>query len=261
MRHRALLLACIACAATLCGCGRGSTPHTTLTLRGGPSPLRALGGVIAEFERQHPEITVNADFGCPPCVLPPNPDSNARPDVLVAMGKRDISRLQQAGVLTPGPVSTCGSARLALVAPQNARKPIHVLGDLLTDAVHKVGIGDPEQTDLGAYTVAAFKRAGMYGEIPRKLAPAKSGCDLLKSVALSINDAAIVYDFCVAVDTGSARRVQVLSTDLYDPIPMLIVANQQSEDAAQAQTFVDFVASEAARPLLEAKGVQPPLAK
>jgi molybdate transport system substrate-binding protein len=241
-------------ALTVAGCGKSA--RTTVLVRGGPSLLRVLEEVGPAFEAEHPDVSIVTDFSCPPCVLPATEGASAKMDVLVSVGDMDIKSLAKRGTIDPGQPATFGTARLALVAPKRGRVQLRGLGDLLTEPVHKVGIGDPEQTDLGHYTQLALQRAGILNELQAKVVVAKSGCDLLKSVALVLYDAAIVYDFCIAADNSSAESVEVLSTRLYDPIPMYVVANRASEVSPQAQEFVDFVASPAARPYLERKGIK-----
>lgn len=242
--------------ALLGGCQPGTK---RLAVRGGPS----LNGLFAElaraFEAENPRLRVDGDFTCPPCILL---QPGGRPptfDLFVALGDQEIEFLQtQPNGLAFGERRTLGHTSLVLVTRAQADPPIKTLADLHREGLGQIGLGDPEQTSVGYYAKKALRKAGLWDELKPHFLYARSGCELLKWLALGRDlDAAIVYGLCTREVGGGPRGVVDLPAGSSEPIPVILTAVHGSRRPEEARRFMDFCASPAAADILRRHLVEP----
>ncbi len=265
MRRRRLLgatLATIGLVVALSGC---ETAPETVVVRGGPSLLDVFQRVGAEYERLHPGTDIVPEFNCPICVLPTIEGAVERIDVIVATGERDIMRFGATDQIAFGTPTAFGTATLALAVSAESKADVRGLGDLLTEQVETIGIGDPETTELGRATRQAMGRAGIWDELytagasgTSKLKTARTGCKLLQWLRLGECDAAVVFDFCVSGPNPPARLVDRLPASTYEPVTLVLAVNERSSAGAQARHFAEFVTGPEGAGVLAAAGVAPP---
>lgn len=256
----AVLAAAVATVA-LSGCAKAPA---TVVVRGGPSLLDVFQRVGAEYERLHPGTDVVPEFNCPICVLPTIDGAAGRIDVIVATGERDITRFDATDQIAFGTPTAFGTATLALAVPAESNADVRGLGDLLTEQVETIGIGDPETTELGRATKQAMGRAGIWDELysagasgAGKLKTARTGCKLLQWLRLGECDAAVVFDFCVSGPNPPARLVDRLPASTYEPVTLVLAVNERSSAGAQARHFAEFVTGPEGARVLAAAGVAP----
>jgi molybdate transport system substrate-binding protein len=246
----------VAAAILLGGCQPGTT---RITVRGGPS----LNGLFAElaraFEAQAPGIRVDGDFTCPPCILLQQGGRAPNFDLFVALGAQELEFLQsQPSGLAFGERRVLGHTSLVLVASTTADRPLKSIADLHRADLRQIGIGDPKQTSVGFYAKAALGKAGLWKELEPRFVYARSGCELLKWLALGRDlDAAIVYGICTREVSGSLRSVVDLPAGTTDPIPVILTAVQGSRQPDEARRFTDFCSSPAAADILQRYRVTP----
>jgi len=250
------LLALALLATVLCtGC---RTPHTRLTIRGGPSLDALFSELAAAYQQQHPETTVVCDFTCPPCVLFKRPGAITNFDLFASLGQFELDQLKQHGQIDFGTATAIGTTTLSLVT--STRSPIEIksIADLHRGKLRRIGVGDPEAVGVGYYAKQALSKAGLWGELQSRFVYSQSGCELLKWLGLNKDiDAAIVFTLCTDDDRSSIREVIEFPRDLIPPVPLLLAAPRESAHAAEAQRFIDFARSDAARAILLQRKVGP----
>ncbi|NPV47114.1 MAG: solute-binding protein [Armatimonadetes bacterium] len=238
------------------GCRPGTV---SIKVRGGPS----LNGLFAElsqaFEAENPSLRVDGDFTCPPCILLQPGNRPPMFDLFVALGDQEIEFLQaQPNGLAFGEQRTLGHTSLVLVTSARTDPPIRTLADLHREGLGQIGLGDPEQTSVGYYARKALRKAGLWGELKPHFLYARSGCELLKWLALGRDlDAAFVYGICTREVGGGLRSVVDLPEGSTEPIPVILTAVQGSRRPAEARRFMDFCASPAVADILRRYLVEP----
>lgn len=233
---------------SLTGC---RTAHTRLTLRGGPSLDALFSELAAAYQQQNPETTVVCDFTCPPCVLYKRPGAITNFDLFASLGQFELDQLKQHGQIDFGASTAIGTTTLSLVTSTRSPVQIKSLADLHRGKLRRIGVGDPETVGVGYYAKQALSKAGLWGELKSRFVYSQSGCELLKWLGLNKEiDAAIVFTLCTDDDRSSVREVIEFPRDLIPPVPLLLAAPRTATHAAEAQRFIDFAHSEAARPIL-----------
>lgn len=233
--------------------------HATLVVRGGPLLRDVFPQVVADFGKQHPEVEIRSDFSCPPCVLTDRVGEGVDLDVFISAGDVERDILAKAGLLDPSTTQVIGSTRLVLAAPPGNPANVRTLADLHRPEVKRIAVGDPEQTSPGRYARQAFEHMGLWDEVKGKLAVNKTGCEVLRSLALGQAEAGLLYGFCLHGQTGEPVLVEELPDRLHDPITLSLTAAPGREGPAM-DAFFEFMATPEAQSALRRAGIGPPRA-
>lgn len=240
----------------------GCQPRPTrIMVRGGPSLNSLFAALGKAFEAQAPGLQVTGDFTCPPCILLQQGGARPRFDLFVALGEQELRQLQTAPArLSFDEQRTIGHTRLVLVTAANRPTAVRRLADLHRPGLRRVGIGDPQQTSVGHFAQAALKKSGLWEELRPHFVYARSGCELLKWLALGRDlDAAIVYGLCVEEIGGSVRPVAEFPPEVSPPVPVILAMVTGTRHPEAVRAFMDFCTSAAAAPLLAKHRVRPEL--
>jgi molybdate transport system substrate-binding protein len=97
------------------------------------------------------------------------------------------------------------SNQLAVAVPADRPQPVRSARDLADPVFKRIAIGDPAAVPAGVYARQYLERAGVWGQIERKIIPAGSVRLALSAVENGAADAAIVY----RTDVASARRARL----------------------------------------------------
>ena len=243
------LLLLVLLAAMLCtGC---RPTHTRLTLRGGPSLDALFSDLAAAYQQQNPDTTVVCDFTCPPCVLYKRPGAITNFDLFASLGQFELDQLKQHGQIDFGASTAIGTTTLSLVTSTRSPEQIKTIADLHRGKLRRIGVGNPDAVGVGYYAKQALSKAGLWDELESRFVYSQSGCELLKWLGLGRDiDAAIVFSVCCDEDRSSIREVIEFPRDLIPPVPLLLAAPREVAHAREAQRFIDFARSDAARPIL-----------
>lgn len=149
--------------------------------------------------------------------------------------------------------------RLVLVAAADAKTSVEIKPgfalDQALDAAQKGGrlaVGDPAAVPAGKYAKAALTKLGAWDKVQDRLAPAENVRAALALVARGEAPLGIVYATDAAAEPG-VRIVATFPADSHAPI-LYPIALAKDSVSAQAQAFLEFLASPKARPLFEAQG-------
>ncbi|MFQ6099354.1 MAG: molybdate ABC transporter substrate-binding protein [Armatimonadota bacterium] len=234
--------------ATNVGCRR--RPTETIKVRGAPALGDAFGEVARQFMASNPDVTVAADFTCPPCLSPTTAESKVDFDVLVSAGRADMEAFVRRGVVQPEDVRDFGTASLVIVLPSDSTLEIRSLADLAREEIQRIDIGDPAAISTGEYARQALKNAGLWEKVSPKLVECKTGCQVLKAVALGEANAGFSYAFCVSGERQTVKLAATVDERLHDPIVLQIGLTQRGARSPAARELVDYVLSADGRRIL-----------
>jgi molybdate transport system substrate-binding protein len=237
------------------GCAR--TGRQTVTVRGGPLLGEAFSAIADAFQVSHPDTRVKADFSCPPCLSPSSAATQVDFDVLVSAGKSDMSAFVGKGAIDAADVRDFGTTDLVVILPAQSKLSVHSLADLATDKVKRIDFGDPTVVSTGIYARQALEKAGLWAAVSPKVVESKTGCQVLKAVALGETDAGFSYAFCLANEREAVKLATVVDGKLHEPIVLQIGLTHRGATRKAAQDFVSYVLGPDGQGILRKQGVRP----
>jgi molybdate transport system substrate-binding protein len=254
-RRHVLPLAGILGFSLVLGLSRQPTPpvlaqaKTTLLVSAAASLQDALAVVQTDFEAEHPTIAINYNFGSSGA-LQQQIEQGAPVDVFISAGVSQMDALEAKDLLLPDTRTDLLSNRLVLITPADSTLALTGLSDLTQAQVERISVGEFRSVPAGQYAEQVLSNLGILAELQPKLVFANNVRGVLAAVESGNVDAGIVY----ATDAAISDQVTVVATaseNLHSPIiyPLAIVSDTTSPDAAR--TFVDYLASDAAKGVFE----------
>jgi molybdate transport system substrate-binding protein len=184
-------------------------------------------------------------------------ERGAAADVYVSASPKWTDRLEAGRWLRPGTLGNLLGNRLVLVAPagQDAPVPIHrefPLARLLGNG--RLVMGDPSHVPAGQYARAALKTLGVWDTVAGRVAGTATVRHALALVARGEAPYGIVY----VTDARAEPGVVAVGTfpEEYHPPIRYTVAVPAASTHPQAETFLNYLWSPAARAVFKAHGFQ-----
>lgn len=104
--------------------------------------------------------------------------------------------------IAPGSRVALLSNRLAIVVPSDRAGTVRAAGDLTSDRIRRIALGDPAVVPAGVYARRYLEQAGIWVRVRAKIVPSGSVRLALAAVQRGAVDAAIVYGSDVASAGG-----------------------------------------------------------
>lgn len=162
-----------------------------------------------------------------------------------------LEQARERGFIEDSRVVTAMST--VLIVRQDGPQDVHELADLALPGL-RVGLADPEAVAIGRAGAQALERCGVLDAVQaNKAMDALTVVELGIGVKLGHLDAAIVWDATAHLFRDSVREVEIPAECRVDsPVPAGVLSF--STQPAQAQLFVEFLASEEAVAVFLAHG-------
>jgi len=210
----------------------------------------AFSEIAALYESKHPADTVQLNLGGSGALL--QQIINGAPvHVFASADEYTMDRAAQAGVLIAGTRQIFATNTLVLIQPAAAAE-ISTLTDLISPAVQRVAVGNPETVPVGRYARQALSEAGLWTALQGKLIQGQNVRQVLDYVARGEVDAGIVYGTDAAL---VQTKVNVVMDDL---LPQAVRASaaqvQHSRGSVAARRFVDLLLSQQGQAVLQRHG-------
>ena len=123
---------------------------------------------------------------------------------------------------------------------------METMEQLLTDALRRVAIADPDLAPAGRYAKESLMSLGLWEQLEGKLLVGADVRATLTYVETGNADAALVYETDAAIASG-VRVYDVVPPDSYSPVVYPAVVIASSENKKLAKEFVDFLLGDQAR--------------
>ncbi|RME75742.1 MAG: molybdate ABC transporter substrate-binding protein, partial [Chloroflexi bacterium] len=195
--YRAAMLAGLACLLVLTACtantvGQPAQAKTdSALLVAAASNLQfAFTDLAAQFEQQTGQ-PVRLVFGSSG-KLTAQIENGAPFDILASADESYIDRLASQDLLLPDTRRQYAQGQLALVANRQAGLAVDTLDDLLSPAVRRVAIANPEHAPYGTAAMQALQQAGLWEQLQPKLVLAETVRQALQFVQTGDATAGIV---------------------------------------------------------------------
>ncbi|HEY6921918.1 MAG TPA: molybdate ABC transporter substrate-binding protein [Steroidobacteraceae bacterium] len=184
-------------------------------------------------------------------------EAGAAADVFFSADLEWMDYLDQRKLLRPGSRHDVVSNRLVLIASADNKVNVKVApGFDLLGALGdgRLASGDPDSVPVGKYAQAALEKLGVWNSVAPRIVRAENVRSALAFVARGEAPLGIVY----RTDALADKRVRIVDEfppDSHPPIVYPIALTTRAGPAAQR--FLDFVTSEAAKPIFRKYGFQP----
>lgn len=266
MRRRRGLPAVVAGALTimvLAGCGSqpgsaespsaaGSSAAVSgeITVLAAASLTESFSTIGKDFNKEYPSTTINFSFGSS-ATLATQVNQGAPADIFASADERTMKMVTDAGNAAAKP-TIFATNTLQIAVPAGNPGKITGLADF-ADAEKRTALCD-KKVPCGAAAQKVFKAAGVTAEPVSYEADVKAA---LQKVEADEVDAALVYKTDV---TSAGDKVQGIDFDQADTVVNRypITAVKQSQQAATADAFVDYVAGGDGRAVLQKAGFGAP---
>ncbi|MCM3116071.1 molybdate ABC transporter substrate-binding protein [Neobacillus sp. MER 74] len=227
-----------------------SDKKVELTISAAASLQDALNEITATFEKEHPNVKVNYNFGASGA-LAQQISQGAPVDLFFSAAEDKFDQLVQDGLIEESKGTDLVGNELVLVVPNDAKKEIKGFEDLTKS--DKISIGTPEAVPAGQYAKETLENVNVWKAMEDKVVYAKDVRQVLTYVETNNVDAGIVYK----TDALVSQKVKVVATaaeDTHAPIiyPLGVIKN--SKHLKEAQLFYDYLQNETALKTFEKFG-------
>jgi len=217
---------------------------TEIMISAAASLKNCIQDLSAMYTGKNPQVTITANFGASGA-LQQQIEQGAPADVFFSAGIKQMNALKEKGMMIDSSVKNILENKVVLITPKNAAA-LDFFEDLAKSSVKKIGVGEPKSVPVGQYTEQIFQNLGLTDKVASKLIFAKDVREVLSWVETGNVDAGVVYE----TDAKISKDVTICSTapeGSHKKVIYPIGVVKTSKHAAEAQKFVDFLFSDAAK--------------
>jgi molybdate transport system substrate-binding protein len=233
----------------------GQRREAQITVAAAISMKDVLGVLEKKFSERHDSLKVIFNYGASG-ILQKQIEEGAPIDLFISAAPSQMNALEEKGLLLPGTRREIAGNRVVLVVPAGS-SVVKRLEDLKKPEVRTIAIGETRSVPAGQYAAEALRNLGLFEALQSKFVYAQDVRAVLTYVSGRDADAGFVYE----TDSRSTDKV-VMATALpagsYPPVvyPAAVVRN--SQNVADAKSFLEFLASSEARAIFVQFGFTPP---
>ncbi len=244
----------------------GSACGPAATTRSGPSELLVfaaasladvLGEVGKAFEKQSTaDLVLNLNGSN---VLVQQILATSKGDVFMSADQEWMDVVERAGHVEAGTRRPFLSNSLSVIAPLGSSWEVDAPADLCRLNFRFLVLGDPEAVPAGRYarqwlqTLACQDRS-LWETVAERVSPAPDVRAALGQVEAAEGVLGIVYQSDYAAARDRVRLLYAVSADQGPPVRYAVARLQGSSEPLAAQSFLEFLFSDAARTLFERHG-------
>jgi molybdate transport system substrate-binding protein len=229
-------------------------PTARLTVSAAASLMDALNAIDRDFQRAHPDIEITPNFGASG-TLQLQIEQGAPADVFVSAAQQQMDALAAKNLLLAGTRVNVLQNELVLIAPANS-KTVSGFNDLRSPNVHVIAVGDPRSVPAGAYAQQVLTAMHLYDALKPKMTLGTDVRQVLAAVETGSAEAGLVYATDAAI-TSKVRVVADAPAGTHQPIIYPAAVLRASMNPEAARTYVNYLASPAARALFAKYGFRP----
>jgi molybdate transport system substrate-binding protein len=208
-----------------------------LTVSAAASLQDALTNIKADFEKDHPNVIVNFNFGASGA-LQQQISQGAPVDLFFSAAEDKFQKLVQEGLIEKKNGTDLVGNDLVLVVPKDSNKGIKTFENLTK--ADKVALGTPESVPAGQYGKETLEKINIWNAVAGKVVYAKDVRQVLTYVETNNVDAGIVYK----TDALTSQKVNIVATakeNTHDPIIYPVGVIKNSSHQKEAQLFYDYL--------------------
>ncbi|URM32596.1 molybdate ABC transporter substrate-binding protein [Cytobacillus firmus] len=219
-----------------------------LTISAAASLQDALTEIEARFEKEHPNVRINFNFGASGS-LQQQISQGAPADLFFSAAEDKFDKLVNDGLIEEKNGMDLVGNELVLVVPKDSK--IDSFHDL-TQA-DKLSIGTPESVPAGKYAKELLENMDIWNKVEEKVVPAKDVRQVLTYVETNNVDAGIVYK----TDALISEKVDMVDTadeNTHNPIIYPLGVIKDTSHPEEAKLFYDYLQNEISMGIFEEYG-------
>lgn len=218
-----------------------------LTVSAAASLTNAFKELGPAFEAQNPGTSVVFNFAASDALLA-QIAKGAPADVFASADQEAMDKAVAQNAIVAGTRHNFVTNSLVMIAPTDSALGLKAPADLQKPEVKKIAIGNPASVPVGRYTRGALEAAKLWGAVEPKAVMAQSVRQALDYVARGEVEAGFVYSTDAAIMPGKVAVAFEVPTATPVAYPVAVV--KSSTRRAQAEAFVEYLKSPAARAIL-----------
>ena len=226
-----------------------------LTVSAAASLTNAFKDIAQNYEAAHPGTKVQLNFGGSGALLQ-QMAKGAPVDVFASADQETMDRAEKEGLVKTADRKDFVRNKLVLIVPTDAKTMPANLGDLMQAGITRVAIANPASVPVGRYSQTALEAAKLWTPIQPKAINTQNVRQSLDYVARGEVDAGFVYatDAAIMKDKVKVAFDVPLATAILYPI----AKTAASSNAAEATSFIHYLATPAAQDILGKYGFAKP---
>ncbi len=189
--------------------------------------------VALAFEKQHPEVTINLNFGGSNA-LARQIENGAPTDLFLSAASEPVDQLVETNVITSSAVVPFLTNTLVLITRTDL-PDLTSLAELTSPSIRTIAIGEPATAPAGAYAFESLQKLGLLEKLRPKFVYAKDVRQALTWVATGNADAGFVYASDV---TDRVRQATSIPNNLHKPIRVSAALIRENPDSRR---FLEFL--------------------
>lgn len=233
----------------------GTAMAGELTVSAAASLTNAFKDIAHSYEAQHPGTKVLLNFGASGALLQ-QMAKGAPVDVFASADQETMDKAQKEGLVHAADRKDFVRNKLVLIVPMDAKTVPANLNDLTQAGYARVAIANPASVPVGRYSQTALEAAKLWTAMQPKAVNTQNVRQSLDYVARGEVDAGFVYatDAAIMKDKVKVAFDVPLATAILYPIAKTAASN----NAADATSFINYLATPAAQDILGQYGFAKP---
>ena len=226
-----------------------------LTVSAAASLTNAFKDIAQSYEAQNPGTKVLLNFAASGALLQ-QMAKGAPVDVFASADQETMDRAEKEGLVKTADRKNFVRNTLVLIVPTDAKTMPANLGELTQAGITRVAIANPASVPVGRYSQTALDAANLWTALQAKAINTQNVRQSLDYVARGEVDAGFVYATDAAIMKDKVKvafEVPLQTTILYP-----IAKTAASSNAAEATSFINYLATPAAQDILGKYGFAKP---
>lgn len=242
------LLLCAACASR-----PPAEEPIELLIAAAASLLYAAEDLTELYQEAAPHVKLTYSFGGSGA-LQTQIEEGAPADIFFSAAQKQMNELEEKGYLLAGSRRNLLENRVVLIVPQGGGEGIASFADVAGDTVSIIALGEPGSVPVGQYAEEIFTNLGLLDAIKKKTV--NYGSDVTQVLTWTEAgevDCGVVY----ATDAATSDKITVVCAapdGSVSPVIYPVAVLEQTQQAGEAQAFIEFLSSAAATAVFEKYG-------
>src|SRR5699024_11113923 len=178
-------------------------------------------------------------------------------DIFAAADQVAMDKAERAGAIQPSTRRDFATNTLVLIKPADAEGDNHAQGiaqlaDLDSQAITRIGLGNPATVPAGRYARDSLREANLWDALQEKQVLAQHVRQVLDYVARGEVDAGFVFATDAALMPDRVKVVENVASPTSIRYPLALVQRKERPDAAA--DFYDFILSQPGQQILSDHG-------
>ena len=226
-----------------------------LTVSAAASLTNAFKDIAQSYQAQNPGTKVLLNFAASGALLQ-QMAKGAPVDVFASADQETMDRAEKEGLVKAADRKDFVRNTLVLIVPTDAKIMPANLGELTQAGITRVAIANPASVPVGRYSQTALEAANLWTAMQAKAINTQNVRQSLDYVARGEVDAGFVYatDAAIMKDKVKVAFEVPLQTTILYPIAKTVASTK----AAEATSFINYLATPAAQDILGKYGFAKP---